>query len=893
MAESNKEAKQEFIDMFGQVINGIDVRESTEWENRTKEVSKNIRNALYNKIKSLRSECDEKFLDYCNTVKSLLAIYNFGNLKQNSEDANLIVEGVTAILNHVEKYGYDITPYINSDEHRNIFAVEDGKKPEITMSVTTVFTTLVYFRRAFKRQKLTFKKEAVKGLFEEVTHAVAKILLLFVKYIEANRYVGWGFTFDSRSVRLSDTYAVVDAISRFQDAFTKDDDLKGDPEFIKDIVSYAKITLKEDALVERCLNSMYKAAFNVYDSAKGVYGRNVFYASAERGKDDTAHYVYSKTDYEQISNSSRSSALFNPLYVAMITMYGYNDKEIVIRRFMDDYELTKKYYARYESNVKADPQSDRMTLSHYSTILGGLKPVEEPEELSDDDKNDAKKVKEYEKQKKEYKEYIKKYDAAIQKFYDDLEAVKMLEAREKKWSDDYSDSKKWRERYDVARVFQKYLETQAPDELMKIAEYRDYFNATKDAIDQVQIMYRDFDNSQRLSVVDTDYVMFTSLDVKTSHSEYISKLNKANISVNNLRPMLLSSKIMIVNALTKYPQADLEELYNAIIASQYQTTVGKDERKREWLWNADGIDMNSTARHCEAITYDYFDYYERYELGLKALSNLKNNIGEAVSAGFDDTSGEFSVSRAMKSEEMRSFKHIVLAITHQNAEIIKSKYQNKLNEQELDIQKLKKEIEDLNKQHEIHIKELGEKHAKEIEAFAESRKIGDTMRSWIREETDRHFTEMLSMIILNWLNGASSEKNFTLENIFMSDSGKVYSAQFDEVADLAERIRAEYENDSCAATQKYDPVFKKAIAMQRLFNGAFDGIVEMVGLRDLAKQEGMLDEDEHLIDVNKAMESFYKSRKRERRENKDYAPEPVKEDDKNRERGNSNENNIL
>lgn len=852
--------KKDLEKLFDKLINGIDVKENTEWGNSTKEISENIRDALINQINKLRPDRDAKFLDYCNAVKSLLAIYNFGALDTDDDsetenpDIDIIIDGVRAILDHVKAYGYDI-----SEKNRDIFITEERKEAKVTMSATAVFTTLVYFRRAYKRKKL-FSDDQLningENLMARVIGATSAILVMFVKYIEANGYKGWGFTFDSRAVRLSDTYAVVDAISRFQDAFTKDseeDKLNGknDEEFIKKIREYTKEKFKEEEIVDRCLGSMYKTAFNIYDESKDVYGRSVFYVSAEEGRDNKICNVYSRTDYDQIANSNRSSALFNPLYVAMITMYGYNDKEIVIRRFMDDYELTKKYYKRYETDLKKESGHKKITISHYATILGGLKPVEYPEPLDEKDRENEKKVKAYEEKLSKYREYSDKYKKAVQKFNNDLETLEMLKVRDKKWSDDYSDNNKWRARYDLARVFQKYLETQEPEELMKISDYRDYFNATKDAIDQVQIMYRDFDNSQRLSVVDTDYVMFTALDIRGAHSEYISKLNKANISVNYLRPLLLSSRIMIVNALTKYPQADLEELYNAIIESQYHETVD-GERKRAWLWNADGIDMNSTARHCETITYDYFYYYENYELVLKAIKNLKKNIGGAISEAFDKTTGAVEVDKVLATDEMVSFKHVALHIASQNANSIKDKYKNKILELQADIQRLNTEKERLVAKHEQDIRELKEKYAVSIN-------IGDTMRSWIREETDRHFTDMLSMIILGSLNSMSNPDVFTLKRL-MGEKGdkKLYWAGFDSVKDLVGKLRDEYSEDPQATADRYEPDFKRAFAMQTLFNGAFDGIIERAEFKNVKDQKRVTDKDGNPIDINEELANYYR-----------------------------------
>lgn len=828
--------QQMFQDMLDKVIKGIDIEESTEWESKTRAVSENIREALVKQMETLRTQCDNKFLDYCNTVKSLLAIYNFGNLDYDKEtdsddesewltyDKQLIKEGISAIIGHVGKYGYDLSPYVEPEESSDIFALKDGDKPEITLSVTTVFTTLVYFRRAVKRQKIYEENEleTVDGnLMRKVEQTVSDIFVKFVRYIEQNQYTGWGFAFNSRSVRLSDTYAVVDAISRFDDACNKNDELKRDQEFIDAVNKIALENYSEEAILDRCLNSMYKAAYNVYDSAKKYYGRSVFYASAVRGENDYGQLAFSKTDEEQISNSNRSSALFNPLYVAMITMYGYNDKEIVIRRFMDDFKLVRKYYNEFEvelSQKRAELEQkgiNVVTLSDYAKKLDGFA---------------------------EHTEITFEEEVKI-----------LLKENHKKMSDDYSDNREWRRYYRIARVFQKYLETQQPERRMEIDQYRDYLNATNDAIDQVQILYRNFENNQRLSIVDTDYVMFSSLDINAT-PEGISKLNKANISVNNLRPMLLSSKIMIVNALTKYPQAGIEDLYNTIIESQYRKNGSNGDKDKAWLWNADCVDMNSTARHCEAITYDYFDYYERYELGLKAINNLKGNIGEAVSKAFDKETDQLSIKKVMSEDAMISFKYAVLDIARQNNELIRTKYQSKLKDQEQEIERLKAEKA-----------KLEEEQQKEIDAFATSREIGDTVRRWIREETDRHLTEMLSMIILNMINCRKSVQSFTLDKLIGEDGQtEVYSAGFRNAEELVEQIKSEYAKDRQTACDKYDAAFRKAIEMQRLFNGALDGIMDLFGFRDLKN--------------NDKMQKAYNERKQKRKTDQEFAPYTPKED---------------
>ncbi len=816
---------QDFEKFLNEIIKGIDARENTEWEEKSTKISEDIRSALVRQFDTLKGDCDTRFLDYCNTVKALLAIYNFGNLNVDESenevaqlDRQRILTGVYNIIKHIEEIGYDITPYISLGDCKTIFGTADGKIEPLTLSATTVLTTLIYFRRAYSRKMIAFEESelTVNGvdLMQKTVEHVAKILVMIVDYIESMEFVGWGFTFTSRAATLNDTYSVAEALGRFEDAFTQEDEMKRDEDFTNEVDRYGEIILHHQGLINRAFSSIYKTAFNVYDRAKTEYGHNIFYSGSVR-EGDSVKYVYTKTDYDQIASSNRSSALFNPLYVAMITMYGYNEKEIVIRCFMDNYELAAKYYEQFETELSGKKErpkkangDKKITLSEYAAEL----------------------------------KYFVKYQC------DFNEAVKPLLEKHPLMSNDYSDNKKWRMWYETARVFQKYLETQEPELLMKIAEYRDYLNATKDAIDQVQIMFRNFDNNQRLGIVDTDYIMFSQLDVNTELVN-ISKLNKANIAVNYLRPMLLSSKIMIVNALTKYPQSDIENLFNSILEARYlQFVPEKNSWDYEWLWNSDGIDMNSTVRNCEAIAYDYFDYYEKYELGLRAINGIRRSIGSNVINAIDVETGAFSVEKAMGTDNsLISFKRIVLEVTRQNVDLIRTVYKSRIDELQKKIDGMEEErardLANYKQKMEEQRADLLEQRDQTLEKIENSRAIGDTIRKWIREETKRYLTEMLSQIVLNKLNGNNKVKNgeYQLDSLLARNGGEFIDANIPAIRAYGDNLRANITgDDSSEAREYYLKTFKESLALQELFELAFNGIFDLDDVTSIRHYDDMV-----------------------------------------------------
>lgn len=875
MTQENNREQKSFIEQF---IFGIDSAESTSWEEEKRSLSQRIRDSLFDRLNGMNKPgvVDDSFLDYCNAVKSLLAIYNFGNLltdedftkskgapihivgegsdliitKESNDDRikadkALIIRGIARIISHVTRgIGYDITPYLAADDCLEIFKRDGDEQTQvvpITLSVATVFTTLVYFRRAMKRINLFTEEDFVdenKGLLAKVVSVIADIMTLFYNYANPKdenieKFIGWGVTLDrtrSRAVTLNDTYVVVDAISRFADAFTQDG-LKGDKEFLEmiDKCVAEKQGVPFRFMTDQCVSAIYKTALNVYERTKSRYGKDVFYASSHI-EDNEIVYDYTSTTYEQISSSNRSSALFNPLYVAMITMYGYNEKELVIRRFMDDAKRALQIYEDYKEE-----------LPKYALTLD------------------------------DYKEPMKDETTGEERLNDFQKDIQILCDSKERQSKNYGKGT-WRVYYRAARVLQKYLETQCPERLMEFTEYRDYLNATKDAIDQVQVMYRKFDDAQRLGIVDTDYLMFSKLELDVEDIG-ISKLNKANIAANYLRPMLLSSKIMIVNALTKYPQADMRDLYTSLknkrhikVTKRKNSTVGKEA---EWLWNEDNVDMNSTARHCEAIAYDYFDYYDKYEVGFAAIRNLKKEL-DAIKFGEAIDGEDGSLKSNIEDEGGgASLKRLVLEFTRQNVDVIKSVYQQKIaaknniiGERNKRINALQDEKEKLESDHRAEIEALNAKHADELSAQAEmtriSREMGDQIRGWVREEVERYLKRFSSLSILNILWRNQSSGDFEFDRLYDRDP---VDANFDEIRNVWREIQDQcgekgspqyFENKG-----RFEREFKDAIALQETLSAALSGILEGERFRDLAR-----DRQKSVTERNSEIRTAYNGQKR-------------------------------
>ena len=120
-------------DRAADLVNSIFGDEATKWEKEMRSTSVNIRNSLAEQVKTYSGDITRNFLEYCNCIKSLLAIYNFGSIDVNDsssgkisaatvrDDKAVIKEGIIAILDHVKEDCYDICPMISLEDSQEIF----------------------------------------------------------------------------------------------------------------------------------------------------------------------------------------------------------------------------------------------------------------------------------------------------------------------------------------------------------------------------------------------------------------------------------------------------------------------------------------------------------------------------------------------------------------------------------------------------------------------------------------------------------------------------------------------------------------------------------------------------------------------------------------------------
>jgi hypothetical protein len=294
---------------------------------------------------------------------------------------------------------------------------------------------------------------------------------------------------------------------------------------------------------------------------------------------------------------------------------------------------------------------------------------------------------------------------------------------------------------------------------------------------------------------------------------------------------------MIVNALTKYPQADMVDLYNAIKESKHRksTKRSQTEDTEEWLWNEDKVDMNATTRHCEAIAYDYFDYYEKYELGFKAMSKLKNDVGEivveniklksdsndAVIENVNDSDGTLMLD-AVSVDDNNVIKELILNVTRRNVDKVKESYQKNLSELKSKYEKIIKEKDDEIQKKENEKSELISGYERKTDALRKETEMGTTLKMWIRDETYKYLTEMLSYIVIDKINN-KSRTPFSFDKVI---DNKLCHGEFEGARELLNSLRTEYYDDSEQAISHFETLTKKSKDLLTLLEAVSDGILD-------------------------------------------------------------------
>ena len=292
---------------------------------------------------------------------------------------------VVDVLDYVEVNGYDMNPYIDKATNDELFVSDPDNHYVGAMTwALSLFTAAV---RALRDKTFKFRfdndsddthRDADEAEVEKLKLRLYKqikyIITYFVdNYIDHGKGFGWGYCRGCEEPSLFFTYSVIEAYSDFEDnVMPIDDDSAEKTEWDNDLLNFLNADLKEG---EKRLEQRYRElCYKVGDKTWALYKnylRTQFFSERFNGT------VTTVTESE-IRNTSRSTALFNTLYIIFILFYsstnirktrydGGNDRtdeelQEVVNTMTRGLQLVQNFYSDLKSE-RLDSIVDKHILS--------------------------------------------------------------------------------------------------------------------------------------------------------------------------------------------------------------------------------------------------------------------------------------------------------------------------------------------------------------------------------------------------------------------------------------------------------------------------------------------------------------------------------------------------
>ena len=272
-----------------------------------------------------------------------------------------IKSAVLDVLDYVENNGYDLNPYIDEQTNAHLFHNENRANQYIgamtwalSLFVSTVKamrTGTIDFRKLISESSVAEANRELAELKGRLYFQIKQIITFFLEnVIDDENGFGWGYANDCVEPSLFFTYSVIEAYSDFEDNVVIDRD--------DELLDYlnAGISNEEDHLEIRYRNLCYRIGDKTWNAYKD-YLKTSFFSDKFDGN------VVPVTPSE-IRNTSRSSVLFNTIYVIFILLYSYTN----IREKRYDEEGATRSEAERQTIVNAVTRGLQLVQNFYDDL---------------------------------------------------------------------------------------------------------------------------------------------------------------------------------------------------------------------------------------------------------------------------------------------------------------------------------------------------------------------------------------------------------------------------------------------------------------------------------------------------------------------------------------------
>ena len=275
---------------------------------------------------------------------AMFTIMNRYGVELNDEQKKQTKETILYVLKYLKDNDncYDLNPVLDPDVNNELF-VDRGNK--YLGSMTWALSLFVSARVAQRKGIITFTESETEQIF---TH-IRGIIKFFVENVVGteDQPLGWGYANGCSEPSLFFTYSVIEAFADFDDnvlggVLNEEDvqSLQRDDELIEFINSRG--FEGDDPLTTRFVNICFALGDRAWDIYKDVLRTDCF--------SDTFGYDFTRIQKEEIFRSSRSSVLFNTLYVIFILFNSYanvrneNEKTEIVNTMTLALQLIQNIY---------------------------------------------------------------------------------------------------------------------------------------------------------------------------------------------------------------------------------------------------------------------------------------------------------------------------------------------------------------------------------------------------------------------------------------------------------------------------------------------------------------------------------------------------------------------
>ena len=282
-------------------------------------------------------------------ANAMFTLINRYGINPTEEQIEQIKDCVRFVLNYLKdnENCYDLNPILDSEVNSELF-VDKGN--DYIGACTWGLSLFTAARTAERKGVIHWSEEESNSISKQIKEIVS----FFVRNVVGteDHPLGWGYANGCTEPSLFFTYSVVEAFSDFDDNVLNGGDLGPDEELIDFINTSKEYDDSDDEakLTKRYRNLCYKIGDRAWEIFKGVLKTDFF--------SDNFSENFKVITKDEILNSSRSSVLFNTLYVIFIMFYSYTnsrneeESEDIVNSMTLALQLIQNFYDDLRVNGK-------------------------------------------------------------------------------------------------------------------------------------------------------------------------------------------------------------------------------------------------------------------------------------------------------------------------------------------------------------------------------------------------------------------------------------------------------------------------------------------------------------------------------------------------------------